>query len=251
VLFLIAVPLLLVTVVFVSVQVLTVEALVPSIVNVSSREVGAITWLDIVVSHQPPPAISASHYVSVVQVEVNGTAVDLTQEPQSTETFTVQYSLGSNSNSYSVRVRALCTIHGYSAWFGPVVISANGSQGEKVATPTFSPPGGTYSTAQSVVISCATPGATIRYTLSGEEPTSSSQVYSTPILIPIGSVNTVIKAKAFKDGMMDSDTASATYTIKQEANPQEPLLVYAAVATVAILVVVVVGVLYWRKRTRA
>lgn len=118
----VAVPLLLGTVLFVSVQVPTVEALIPSIVSVSSYDVGSTTWLEVVVSHQPPPPIGASHYVSVVQLEINGTTVDLTQEPQSTETFTVQYSLGPNTDSYLVSARALCNIHGYSASSNPVMV---------------------------------------------------------------------------------------------------------------------------------
>ena len=73
----VAVQLLLGTAMFMSVQVLTVKALVPSIVSVSYHDVGSTTWLDIVVSHLPPPAIDASHYVSVVQLTINGTTVDL------------------------------------------------------------------------------------------------------------------------------------------------------------------------------
>lgn len=116
VLFLIfTVQLLIGTVLFMSGQVLTVEALVPSIVSVSSHDVGSTTWVDVVVSHMPPPAISASHYVSVVQLTINGTVVDLPQDPQSTETFTVQYSLGPNTNSYTVTARAMCIVHGYSS----------------------------------------------------------------------------------------------------------------------------------------
>jgi len=121
-LLIVAVSLLLGAVVFVSVKVVTVEALVPNIVSVSSHDVGSTTWLDVTVSHQPPPTIGPSHYVSVVQLEINGTTVDLNQAPQSTETFIVQYSLGPNSNSYSVRARALCTQHGYSAWSNPVMV---------------------------------------------------------------------------------------------------------------------------------
>ena len=80
----------------------------------------------------------------------------------------------------------------------------------KVSTPTFNPGGGTYSSVQSVVIQCATSGATIRYTIDGSEPSSSSTVYSGPMSV---SRTTTVKAKAFMSGMMDSDTASATYTI--------------------------------------
>jgi uncharacterized lipoprotein YddW (UPF0748 family) len=118
----VAVQLLLGTAMFASVQVLTVKALVPSIVSVSYHDVGS-TWLDIVVSHLPPPAIDASHYVSVVQLTINGTTVDLSQETQSTETFTVQYNLGPNTNSYTVSARALCIVHGYSASSDPIIVS--------------------------------------------------------------------------------------------------------------------------------
>jgi hypothetical protein len=101
---------------FACVQVLTVQALVPSIVSVDFREVGSTVWVDIVISHEPPPAIGSSHYVSNVQLEINEVVTDLTQTPQSSTTFTVEYELGSNTNSYSVRARALCNLHGYSGW---------------------------------------------------------------------------------------------------------------------------------------
>ena len=47
----------------------------------------------------------------------------------------------------------------------------------KVATPSLSPGGGSYSSVQFVTVSCATSGATIRYTNDGSDPTSSSGVY--------------------------------------------------------------------------
>jgi hypothetical protein len=80
----------------------------------------------------------------------------------------------------------------------------------KVATPTFSPSAGTYSSSQSVTLSCSTSGATIRFTLDDSEPSASSTAYSSPIEV---SSTTTIKAKAFKTDMTDSDTASATYTM--------------------------------------
>jgi len=79
------------------------------------------------------------------------------------------------------------------------------------ATPTFNPSSGNYSGSQSVTISCSTNGATIRYTLDGSEPTSSSTTYSGPIAVNTGTVT--IKAKAFMSGMTNSSTASATYRI--------------------------------------
>ena len=78
------------------------------------------------------------------------------------------------------------------------------------ATPTFSPAAGTYTQAQTVSISCATGGATIYYTTNGDEPTTSSSVYSTPINV---SSNTTIKAMATAEGYDNSAVATAEYTI--------------------------------------
>lgn len=83
-----------------------------------------------------------------------------------------------------------------------------------VAMPTFSPHAGTYIAAQNVTISCSTPEAIIRYTSDGSEPSEYSQVYSTPITI---SQNTILKAKAFRAGWIDSPAATAAYTIDSNA----------------------------------
>ena len=81
------------------------------------------------------------------------------------------------------------------------------------ATPTFSVSAGTYNATQTVSISCATPsGCTIRYTTDGSTPTSSSgTVYSSAITV---SVSQTINAIAYKDGCVDSEVASAAYTLK-------------------------------------
>ena len=92
-----------------------------------------------------------------------------------------------------------------------VISSKLGINGiQTVSTPVFNPAGGTYSSAQPVTITCATSGATIRYTTDGSEPASTSAAYSAPINV---TGTTTIKAKAFKSGMNDSATAIAAYTI--------------------------------------
>jgi len=81
-----------------------------------------------------------------------------------------------------------------------------------VSTPTFSVPGGTYGTAQSITLSCTTGGATIYYTTDGSAPTSSSSIFSgTPIPVSTGQVT--INAYATAAGFSDSSVASATYLI--------------------------------------
>jgi hypothetical protein len=78
-----------------------------------------------------------------------------------------------------------------------------------VATPIFTP-AGIYAVAQSVAISCATSGATIRYTTNGPPPTSASTVYTGPISV---SATTTIKAIATRSGYTTSAVASAAYTL--------------------------------------
>ncbi|MBV5337668.1 MAG: chitobiase/beta-hexosaminidase C-terminal domain-containing protein [Deltaproteobacteria bacterium] len=80
----------------------------------------------------------------------------------------------------------------------------------QVATPIFTPAGGTYTSHPNVVISCKTTGAIIRYTTYGGEPTAASPQYTGPIPVII---TTTLKAKAFKWDMADSNTAVATYAI--------------------------------------
>lgn len=62
-------------------------------------------------------------------------------------------------------------------------------------------------------MSCATVGATIRYTTNGSTPTSTTgTVYDTPITI---TSTTTVKARAFYTGMNDSEVASGVYSMVQ------------------------------------
>jgi hypothetical protein len=78
-----------------------------------------------------------------------------------------------------------------------------------VATPTFSPAGGTYSTTQTVTISDTTSGSTIYYTTNGSTPTTASSTYSSAITV---SVTETLEALAVKAGYSNSAVGSAVYT---------------------------------------
>jgi N-acetylneuraminic acid mutarotase len=80
------------------------------------------------------------------------------------------------------------------------------------ATPSFSVAAGSYSTAQTVSISDATPGAIIYYTLDGSTPTTSSTAYSGAITV---SSSETLEAIAVASGYRSSAVASAAYTIVQ------------------------------------
>lgn len=80
----------------------------------------------------------------------------------------------------------------------------------QVVTPVFSVTPGTYAVSQTVYITCLTAGATIYYTLDGTDPTQSKTKYVSAVSV---ATSATLKAKAFKDGMDPSRTASATYLI--------------------------------------
>ena len=85
---------------------------------------------------------------------------------------------------------------------------------EQVATPTLDPNGGTFTASVDVTIACATDGATIRYTTNGSDPTASSTEYAGPVNLK---ATTTVKARAFKDGLTDSEVVSAAFTVDPPA----------------------------------
>ncbi len=94
--------------------------------------------------------------------------------------------------------------------FITLVSPAWASDPNTVATPVFTPDGGTYNTEQNVIITCATPGATIRYTLDSSDP-NVGMIYESNSIIFIDHSLT-LKAVARKDGFNYS-AKSATYQL--------------------------------------
>lgn len=83
---------------------------------------------------------------------------------------------------------------------------------ERVEAPTFSVAGGLYTEATDVTISCATAGATIHYAVNGEAEQTGAAGES--VVVPLAEDGTyAITAYATAEGMRDSETAEATYTI--------------------------------------
>ena len=59
-----------------------------------------------------------------------------------------------------------------------------------------------------VEIACPTPGAEIRYTLDGSEPTETSPLYTTPVKIK---KNTTLRAQSYKQGLIPGNEAMSKY----------------------------------------
>ena len=87
----------------------------------------------------------------------------------------------------------------------------------KVNTPSFSPTGGDLYQTTSVAIDCEIADASIYYTMGADpaDPTSSSTPYNGAISV---SSATKIKAIAIKDGLTNSEIATATYTFPTVIN---------------------------------
>ncbi len=160
-----------------------------------------------------PPTFSpaAGTYTSAQTVIINDTT------PSATIYYTVDGSMPTTSSpqygnpitvSTSETIKAIATASGFGT---SAVASAAYTISGSVAQPTFSPAAGTYTSAQSVTLSDATPGATIYYTVDGSPATTSSTLYnpSTPIAVPATATINAIAAV----GNDTSTMASALYTL--------------------------------------
>ena len=74
---------------------------------------------------------------------------------------------------------------------------------------------GTYQNPVTLQLFSSTPDSVIRYTLDGTTPTESSSIYDGSISI---TNNTVVKAVAFKDGLVSSNTSTFSYVIDNQSS---------------------------------
>ncbi len=82
---------------------------------------------------------------------------------------------------------------------------------DRVATPVFSPAAGAYGPAQSVTITCSTPGASIKYTTDGSTPSPShGTAYTVPVAI---AATATLKALAYDGVLPNSAVRTGVYTI--------------------------------------
>ncbi|MEM7384832.1 MAG: lamin tail domain-containing protein [Verrucomicrobiota bacterium] len=104
--------------------------------------------------------------------------------------------------------------------------------GGQVNPPDFDQEGGFYDADLTLTLTSRTVGASIRYTTDGSEPTTATGVaYVTPIPLPMVSDKRghVIRARAFLDGMIPSETKTHTYLIGQDARVRTaPVLIFTA-----------------------
>jgi N-acetyl-beta-hexosaminidase len=153
-----------------------------------------------------PGAYSASRTVTISSVTSGATihyTTDGSTPTESSPTYTSQVSI-----SATAMLRA-------KSWKSGLNASAMESGYYEIANtasvPMFSPLPGTFSSAQLVTISYATPGATTRYTTNGSTPTESSPIYTSPLAI---STTATLKAMTWKSGLTTSAVMSGEYEIQ-------------------------------------
>jgi hypothetical protein len=118
-----------------------------------------------------------------------------------------QYS-ASISVSANMTIQALASAVGYTS--SGVAKAAYVFVPEQAVAPAFSLGAGSYSGPQSVIITDATPGANIYFTVDGTSPTAASTLYCTPITI---SSSETLSAIAVATGFANSTVTSADYEI--------------------------------------
>ncbi|HOD41470.1 MAG TPA: chitobiase/beta-hexosaminidase C-terminal domain-containing protein, partial [Candidatus Wallbacteria bacterium] len=89
----------------------------------------------------------------------------------------------------------------------------------KTAEPVFSPAAGSFDAEIYASMSCATPGATVRYTLDSSTPSQSHGTIFNNVPILIAS-STVVKAVAYKEGLLPSAAVAASYVINKVSAPE-------------------------------
>jgi alpha-tubulin suppressor-like RCC1 family protein len=158
----------------------------------------------------PTPTIApaAGTYTSEVSVTVTalaGATIRYTLDGTDPTTTSMTY-----SGPFAVTTTSTVKAKAWHPDYSPSAI-ASAAYVIKVAAPTLTPTGGSYSAGQTITVATATPGATITYTLNGADPVQSDAPVPADGKLVVGSYT--LKAKAWKTGATSSDVTTATYTV--------------------------------------
>jgi alpha-tubulin suppressor-like RCC1 family protein len=155
----------------------------------------------------PPPGTYTGPRTVVLSTVTTGATIRYTLDGSEPTTASPQYSAPLLlTGTASLKAKA------FRSGYAPSATATGSYDLGSVAAPSFSPPGGSYAVAQTVTVACATPGASIHYTVNGQEPTESDPQVASGATLSV-SMSKVIKAKAFLTGTPSSRTSRADYRI--------------------------------------
>jgi len=133
--------------------------------------------------------------------------------PTTTNGFTYEIPITVSGENFSLNCR------GYRNGWEPSEVATTAYEviaPGKVTVPGISPEPGTYDNTVEITLTSHTAGAEIRYTLDSTEPTLySGYAYMAPFTL---SSSTTVRARAFMDGLEDSDIVQSDYTIVYTIN---------------------------------
>jgi len=95
------------------------EANIPTVLQVENISQGSAGRIRLQITHSNP---SSSHYVDIIEVDVDGQVTQSIQQPQTSDPFTVELDLGVIQGTPNVKARAHCTVHGWSPWSNQVPV---------------------------------------------------------------------------------------------------------------------------------
>jgi desulfoferrodoxin (superoxide reductase-like protein) len=97
----------------------TVSANVPTVLQIDNISQGSSGKIRLQITHTNA---NPTHFVDVIEVDVNGQVNQFSQQPQTTDPFTVELDLGTWQGNPTIRARAHCNKHGWSNWSGQIQI---------------------------------------------------------------------------------------------------------------------------------
>ncbi|MEM1082939.1 MAG: chitobiase/beta-hexosaminidase C-terminal domain-containing protein [Verrucomicrobiota bacterium] len=113
------------------------------------------------------------------------------------------------STTYHFRVRSE-DASGNEAVSGDFTFTTAEEGSDPVSMPTIQPASSIYLGSVTILMSTATPGATIHYTLDGSTPTALSAVYNGALIL---TEDTTVKAIGVREGMVDSPVRQVDYVV--------------------------------------
>jgi hypothetical protein len=195
----------------------TLEAIATASGYTTSPVATAAYTINLAAAATPTFSVTPGTYSSAQSVTISdttpGATIYYTTNGTTPTTSSSVYS-GTITVSSTETLEAIATASGYTT--SAVATAAYTINLAAAATPTFSVPAGTYSSAQSVTISDTTPSAKIYYTTNGTTPTTSSSLYSGAITV---SSTETLEAIATASGYSTSAVATAAYTISSSVTP--------------------------------